>query len=194
MLIRQEFLELIAAGKVDRAFRNWRRPTVKAGGRLRTGVGELAIVAVDEISRDDITAADVRQAGYASRAELFEDLDSGRQGTLYRIRFRLSGPDTRIALRERDAVTVAEAAEISKRLARFDKASRYGAWTARTLELIDRLAGERASVLAAEAGFDKEWFKVQVRKLKELGLTESLHPGYRLAPRGEAYRSWLRGR
>jgi hypothetical protein len=26
-----------------------------------------------------------------------------------------------------------------------------------------------------------------VRKLKELGLTESLNPGYRLSPRGEAY-------
>ena len=31
-------------------------------------------------------------------------------------------------------------------------------------------------------------FKRNVRKLKELGLTESLEVGYRLSPRGEAYR------
>ena len=29
-------------------------------------------------------------------------------------------------------------------------------------------------------------FKTDVRKLKELGLTESLEVGYRLSPRGEA--------
>jgi hypothetical protein len=31
-------------------------------------------------------------------------------------------------------------------------------------------------------------FKRDVRKLKELGLTESLEVGYRLSPRGRAYR------
>ena len=30
-------------------------------------------------------------------------------------------------------------------------------------------------------------FKADVRKLKELGLTESLPVGYRLSPRGERY-------
>ena len=32
---------------------------------------------------------------------------------------------------------------------------------------------------------DKAGFKVSVRKLKGLGLTESLKVGYRLSPRGE---------
>ena len=40
--------------------------------------------------------------------------------------------------------------------------------------------------LAAEMGREKLPFKRDVRKLKELGLTESLNPGYRLSPRGEA--------
>lgn len=35
-------------------------------------------------------------------------------------------------------------------------------------------------------GVDKEWFKLNVRKLKNLGLTESLETGYRISPRGRA--------
>ena len=40
--------------------------------------------------------------------------------------------------------------------------------------------------VAAELGRDTASFKRDVRKLKELGLTESLDIGYRLSPRGEA--------
>ncbi|HEX7068738.1 MAG TPA: hypothetical protein VF295_11185 [Candidatus Limnocylindria bacterium] len=35
-------------------------------------------------------------------------------------------------------------------------------------------------------------FKLDDRKLKELGLTESLRPGYRLSPRGESVLARLR--
>ena len=41
-----------------------------------------------------------------------------------------------------------------------------------------------AAELAERTGFDKEWLKLQVRKLKNLGLTISHHPGYELSPRG----------
>ena len=44
----------------------------------------------------------------------------------------------------------------------------------------------RAPDLAAELGRETLSFKRDVRKLKELGLTESLEIGYRLSPRGEA--------
>ena len=44
----------------------------------------------------------------------------------------------------------------------------------------------RAADLAAAFGREMLPFKVDVRKLKELGLTESLRPGYRLSPRGRA--------
>jgi hypothetical protein len=36
-------------------------------------------------------------------------------------------------------------------------------------------------------GQEKLQFKVNVRKLKALGLTESLETGYRLSPRGVAF-------
>jgi hypothetical protein len=45
----------------------------------------------------------------------------------------------------------------------------------------------RAPDLAAQLGREKRPFKADVRKLKELGLTESLDVGYRLSPRGKAF-------
>ena len=45
----------------------------------------------------------------------------------------------------------------------------------------------RADELAASFGLEKRVFKPRVRRLKELGLTISLSPGYRLSPRGEAF-------
>ena len=50
----------------------------------------------------------------------------------------------------------------------------------------------RAGDLFAEAGYpDMLSFKRDVRRLKELGLTESLTVGYRLSPRGAAVLSAL---
>ena len=112
---------------------------------------------------------------------------AGRAGDLYRIGFHLAGPDPRIELRERDDIGPAERAEIDARLARFDSASRRGPWTATVLALIAERPATRAPDLAAELGRETAPFKADVRKLKELGLTESLERGYRLSPRGRAY-------
>jgi len=40
--------------------------------------------------------------------------------------------------------------------------------------------------LAAELNLERAPFKLNVRKLKNLGLTMSLETGYRISPRGEA--------
>jgi hypothetical protein len=109
------------------------------------------------------------------------------KGPLHRIEFRLAGPDPRIALRERSDISPEERAEIDARLARLDAASRHGPWTATVLGLIDKRPGTRAPDLAASLGRATAPFKADVRKLKELGLTESLEVGYRLSPRGRAY-------
>jgi hypothetical protein len=57
------------------------------------------------------------------------------------------------------------------------------------LELIDARPGVRAGDLADSFGMERLAFKADVRKLKALGLTESLEVGYRLSPRGAAYLS-----
>jgi hypothetical protein len=187
MLIRREVLEQIASGEVDLAFRRWRRPSVKSGGRLRTAIGTLAIDAVDEIDEAAIANDDARRAGYATRDDLLADLDSGRGGTLYRIRLRLAGPDSRVELRERGELDATEGAELARRLARLDAASPSGPWTNTVLRLIEARPSVRASDLAASLGLERLVFKRNVRKLKELGLTESLEVGYRLSPRGRAF-------
>ena len=52
--------------------------------------------------------------------------------------------------------------------------------------------GVRAPDLAASVGRETKPFKIDVRKLKELGLTESLPVGYRLSPRGRAFLAHIR--
>jgi hypothetical protein len=185
MLFRQETLRGIESGEVTLAFRRWRRPTVRAGGTLRTRAGVLAIESVEPVEEDAITDADARRAGAAGRAELIARLRP--EGTLYRVEFRRVGPDPRIALRQRAKLEEEERAAIAARLARLDAASRHGPWTAPVLELIARRPATRARELAAELGRETAPFKADVRKLKELGLTESLERGYRLSPRGRAY-------
>jgi hypothetical protein len=59
------------------------------------------------------------------------------------------------------------------------------------LQLIADRPGVRAGDLAEAAGRERLAFKTDVRKLKELGLTESLEVGYRLSPRGRALLSRL---
>jgi hypothetical protein len=80
-----------------------------------------------------------------------------------------------------------EVARVATRLARLDAASRRGPWTMTVLHLIARRPGVRAADLAASTGVDTKWLKGNVRKLKELGLTESLAVGYRLSPRGRVF-------
>jgi hypothetical protein len=50
----------------------------------------------------------------------------------------------------------------------------------------------RAGDVCCLVGQEKEKFKLNVRKLKNLGLTESLGTGYRLSPRGESLLDYLR--
>jgi hypothetical protein len=185
MLFREATLRGIQAGTITVAFRRWRRPTVRAGGSLRTAVGELAIRAVVPITLDHISTADARRAGYETRAALVAELDRRDEGMVYRIELGPLAPDRRETLRAR-AAEGADWQELARRLERLDARAAGGPWTRRVLELIDRHPGLRAGDLCRFAGQDRLPFKVNVRKLKNLGLTVSLETGYRLSPRGKA--------
>jgi hypothetical protein len=185
MLFRAATLDAIATGDVTIAFRRWTRPTVKQGGTLVTRVGVLAIDALEPIEPDDITEDDARRAGHGSRDDVLAMLGK-KEGTVYRVSFHLAGEDPRIALRERADLSCEDIATLSARLGRLD-ARRDGPWTERVLRLIAEREGVRAGDLAAELGRERLEFKADVRKLKALGLTESLGVGYRLSPRGQAW-------
>lgn len=184
MLFRRAAIDGIADGSVTVAFRRWDRPRATVGGRQRTGSVVVEFTAVDPVDPATLTEADARSAGLGSLAELLDLLD-GRSGAVYRVGLRLAGEDPRIALRAARP-DAAEQAVLRARLDRFDRSSRHGPWTRAVLELIRDHPGTAAGELAERVGRERQPFKLDVRKLKELGLTESLEVGYRLSPRGGA--------
>jgi hypothetical protein len=183
MLIRPVDLARIRAGEIELAFRRWDKPRVRVGTAMRTSIGLVEVTSLDRVRT--ITKADAARAG-ASRDELLALMAAREPAQIWRIGLRYVGPDPRIALRESDDLTTAERAALFDRLDRLDRASSSGAWTRQVLALIEANPARRAPDLAASLGRETQSFKRDVRKLKELGLTESLEVGYRLSPRGVA--------
>ena len=185
MMIRPDALAAIRAGEVDLAYRRWDRPRVRVGTGLRTRVGLIEVTSVDQVPISKITAAQARRAGAGSLAELRRMLAAKADRPIWQVGLRYAGADPRETLRA-EVPDAAETARIIGRLDRLDAASKIGPWTRATLTIIDRRPTVRAPELAAELGRDTPEFKRDVRKLKELGLTESLDIGYRISPRGAA--------
>jgi hypothetical protein len=184
MLLRHDVLAGIESGRIDVVFRWWDRPRVRAGSRLRTAVGVVEVLGIDEITNGSLTGDDAAAGGFESVPDAIAS--AGSRGLhLYRIRLRYAGPDPRVALRQA-IPDETEIDEIRRRLHRLDSVSSHGPWSWQTLRLIADQPGVRAEDLATSVGREKMPFKLDVRKLKELGLTESLPVGYRLSPRGEA--------
>jgi hypothetical protein len=190
VLIQAKWAEPIRSGRVTVLFRRWTSPRVVAGRVYRTAVGRVAVDAVDVVKR--VTIKDAKAAGYRDPAALTADLRGDLPGeddrALYRIRIRpVDEPDPRAELAASGALSPDDIAAITARLDRLDRASSAGAWTRPTLRLIAERPGVRAGDLAASVGREMAPFKLDVRKLKNLGLTLSLEIGYRLSPRGAAY-------
>lgn len=194
MLFNQKTLDRIQRGEISVAFRKWKRPTVKTGGTLLTPIGLLNIESVEEIAEADIIPDDARSAGFRTVQDLKELLQLDRPGKLYRIRFTVAGPDPRVELRAESDLSDTAIEELTSQLDRLDSRASQGAWTRQVLQLIAACPEQPAAKLAAHCRFEKEWLKANVRKLKNLGLTESLNPGYRLSARGFALLAALESR
>src|SRR5262245_34677475 len=192
MLFKARFHPRIVDGSITQTFRRWKRSLVVPGNRYRQPFGEIEVLSTKEVDEKSITERDAELAGYSSRKDLLAELEKYREGTLYRIDFRFAGADRRIALRQKDDLSGEDIDALMKRLTRLDKASSHGPWTRQALELIDRNPAVVSTVLAAEMGVDRPVFKIDIRKLKESGLTESLEVGYRLSPRGKRLLTYLR--
>jgi hypothetical protein len=186
MLIKAAVLQRIMAGEIDTVFRRQVRPTVKAGGTLRTALGVIDIVSVERVTLDDITDDDARRAGMSGRDAAIVAMQAKPDGDDYRVSVRPGGADPRVALRESARLDAVELDELRARLDRLDARSAHGPWTRSVLALIADQPHVRAPDLAASLGRDTPSFKQDVRKLKALGLTISHSPGYELSPRGLA--------
>jgi hypothetical protein len=177
----------VADGSVSLAFRRWRAPDVHPGQTFKTAGGVVRVDEVCVVDADDITDAEAVAAGWPDAARLRRQLDKVDGGTTYRVRLSWAGPDPRVALREDADLSEADVAAIDARLERLDRASSHGPWTMVTLDLIRRRPHTRAPDLAAELGRERDPFKIDVRKLKNLGLTRSFEVGYEVSPRGTRY-------
>jgi hypothetical protein len=177
----------LADGSITRTFRTWRRAQVKAGGRYRVGGMLLEVDAVSRVALGDLIDADAVAAGERDLASLRRRLGDPPPATVvWRVDLHYVGPDDRLALRADDALDGPELAALQARLRRLDAASGTGAWTTQVLRLIEGRPGVVSTELAALRNQERQAFKTDVRKLKNLGLTESLDVGYRLSARGRA--------
>ncbi|HET6685467.1 MAG TPA: hypothetical protein VFH02_02960 [Jiangellaceae bacterium] len=188
MLFPKRFWPGIADGSVTLTFRRWRRQQVLAGRRYRTPAGIVEVPSVTIASPDEIRDDEARRAGHRDAASVVAELPDRPDSYLFRIEFHaVTEPDPRAALAASADLDEGAIAEITRRLDRLDGASSHGPWTRETLALIRDQPAIRAADLAGLLGRDRASFKIDVRKLKNLGLTESLDVGYRLSLRGRAY-------
>jgi hypothetical protein len=190
VLLDARTLRGVQDGTVTLAFRRWTVPRVRVGTRQRTRVGVVEVTSVERVPLGTdgtplVSDDDAHRAGMASPERVLAR-GTGREGDLYRVGLRFAGEDPRVALRADDDLDGAAVEAIRARLARMDRAA-PGPWTRAYLELVAERPGVVARELAAGVGMERDPFKVRVRRLKELGLTESLEVGYRLSPRGAAY-------
>jgi hypothetical protein len=187
LLFTEDAIPLIRAGNLTVTWRLWKYAHVKAGKVYKTGYGgALAIDDVRTVCVADVTDDDAHEAGFADAYALV-DFAHSHTGTrvspdtlLYCVRFHY--------LDEEPAKPALSIEEVTKRLERLDKASTHGAWTLDTLRAIEASPAVAARFLAAHLDRPRDDFKIDVRKLKALGLTVSLGTGYMLSELGQ---TWL---
>jgi hypothetical protein len=189
MLFKQKDLDGIKAGKISLSFRNWKKLSVNEGNAIKTSVGIIKIGAITEIKYEEITEEDAQAAGFSGASALIGLLKSQKEGNVYKIAVSYLSEDPRIQLSAQTEIDEAEFLEIQAALENLDKLSKVGKWTVKTLQGIRENPRLKAADLALKLKKEKEWLKLNVRKLKALGLTISHEPGYSLSPRGEAYLS-----
>jgi hypothetical protein len=186
MLFTAATLRGLADGRVNCTYRRWEVVRPKIGSRFTTAAGVVEVTSITRAQEEQLTEQDAADAGFDSVAALIKWTSAKGRGELYRIGIVLAGPDPRIELRRSDHLTSADVSTLRAKLERMDQAAAQP-WTHSTLRQIQRLPGVVSTELAGEAGQDRPTYKLRVRRLKALGLTESLEHGYRLSPRGHAY-------
>lgn len=176
----------VADGSITVTIRLWKRPHAKVGGRYAVGSVVVEVDTIELMPFHAITDEDVRDAGAvdrdALRARAAHAGPIGDDTLVYRIEFHVIGAksDPKPIPVDDDYI-----ATIVVKLDRMDGRSAHGDWTRRVLQLIAGNPGTVSTELAPIAGRTRPEFKTDVRKLKALGLTESLETGYRLTAVGE---------
>lgn len=169
----------ILAGRITVSFRDWKRPHAAVGGvyRLRPS-GAVTVIGVRTVRLCDVEPDDLGRSGFDSVAEIARFLKLPESAKVTRVEFKLTDAPAGKPLPELSAD------DVVTRLQATDRRSATP-WTADVLALIRDHPATRAGDLAPRMGWDTPAFKANVRKLKRLGLTQSLETGYRLTGLGE---------
>ncbi|MGW6200878.1 hypothetical protein ACWF0M_32350 [Kribbella sp. NPDC055110] len=179
----------VESGQITVAYRRWAEPRVVEGRIYRTNAGRIEIDSIRPVNPELIADndPDVALADRQNARDVRRRLRGDDTLPTYLIRFHLvEGPDPREELAAQTSLTPEDVDDLRARLTQFDQLSSHGPWTVETLRLIQTTPATRAADLAAAVGRETAPFKLDVRKLKNLGLTYSLEVGYRLSPRGAA--------
>ena len=185
MQFTQDSHAAVADGTITVTFRLWKRLHAKVGGQYAVGAVIIEVDAIEMMPFAAITRTDMRRAGAKDRESL--RTRAAHAGPidddtlLYRIEFHVVGAkEPALAAPFDDEHVVLVIAKLD----RMDARSSFGAWTRTVLGLIGDRPGTVSTELAAICGRPRPDFKTDVRKLKALGLTESLAVGYALTPLG----------
>ncbi len=204
MLIRLAIAEAIATGTIRVQYRRWAKRRVKAGTWIHTPAGVVVVDSITECDPESLTDNDARAAGEPSISALRKGFRGADGDPVWRVEVSFGGgeaggrpdrggkaggrpdggEDPRVGLRADDDLSDDDVAMVTTKLDRMDERA-DAPWAWRTLELIRERPAVLAADLGAVLGLERDVFKPRVRRLKALGLTESLKVGYRLSPRGE---------
>ncbi|ASK29664.1 hypothetical protein CEY12_05900 [Chryseobacterium sp. T16E-39] len=187
MLFKEVHLKGIKSGDITLAFRNWKKATVNSDSLLHTSIGLVKIHNVEAVNENDITDKDALNAGFTDKKELMKSLKDYNTGTLFKITVGYHSEDPRIELREQAELSEQQFADLTKKLDRMDQFSKQGAWTKSVLAAIKENPHLHAAGIATLTGSEKDLLKLNIRKLKNLGLTISHQVGYEISPLGNEY-------
>lgn len=187
MLFKGVHLQGIKSREITLAFRKWQKVSVKSGSLLHTSVGLLEIGKIEAVNENDITDKEAVQAGFTEKKQLLKSFTHNSTGTIFKISVRYHAEDPRIKLREQTGLLEQQFEDLKARLERLDLYSKQGHWTEKILLTIKDNPNLHAIGIAKLTGFEKEWLKLNIRKLKNLGLTISHNVGYELSPLGNEY-------
>jgi len=183
MQFTQDSHEAVATGQITVTFRLWKRLHAKVGGRYTVGSVVIEVDAIEMIPFHAVTTRDMKLAGASTkdalRARAAHAGPIDDDTLVYRIEFHVVGAKPTEAPFDDEHV-----AFVNTKLDAMDARSKAVAWTRATLSLIGAHEGMVSTDLAVQIDRPRMDFKADVRKLKALGLTESLEVGYRLTPLG----------
>ena len=154
---------------------------------MNTALGQVEINDISEVSEESITEEDAKRAGFENKKDLFGSFYRTSKGRIYKLGVSYHSEDPRIKLREQTELSEEVFLELKRKLWRLDKYSKKGHWTKTVFITIRNNPNKHAVSIAETTGFEKEWLKINIRKLKNLGLTISHNVGYEISPFGNVF-------